>query len=60
MEVSGQFHNVAALPPGEESPIPSGQEPVLTRWRRAPLLVPVVRQLWPLYILSLYLPTIHS
>jgi len=39
MEVSGQLYDSAALPPGEETPVPIGQEPgwdpepVWTRWR---------------------------
>jgi hypothetical protein len=40
LEVSGQLHSQAALPPGEEPPVPIGQEagwapePVWTMWRR--------------------------
>jgi len=40
MELSGQFHVPAALAPGKELPVPTGQEPgwdpepVLTRWHR--------------------------
>jgi hypothetical protein len=47
MEVSGQFHAPAALPPGKESPVPVGQEsgwePVSfwTRWWREKFLAPL-------------------
>jgi len=40
MEVNGQPHATAALPPGKEPPVPIGYEagwalePVWTRWRR--------------------------
>jgi hypothetical protein len=44
--VSGQLHAPAALPPGEEPPVPIGYEaawatePVWSRWRREKFLVP--------------------
>jgi hypothetical protein len=40
IEVNGQLHAIAALPPGKESPVPIGYEaerapePVWTRWQK--------------------------
>jgi hypothetical protein len=47
MEVSGQFHTPAALPPEKQHPLPTGQEagwapePVWTLWKGEKLLVSV-------------------
>jgi len=52
MEVSGELHAPAALPPGKEPPFTMGEEagyipePVRRRWRREEIYHRIVLSLW--------------